>query len=120
MRVSMMDLAAKVSRMSTHEHYKMGAVIARRSKVVGVGSNHYKTHPRSNHPYQAIHAELQAILNAQEDVRGCDIYIYRKLKTGALGLAKPCPWCEKLLLQSGISRVFYTSPDGVEEVKYER
>jgi dCMP deaminase len=52
-------------------------------------------------PYEgnciAVHAELNAILYARRDLRGCTIYI----------TCEPCQQCRQLLLAAGIERVVY-------------
>jgi deoxycytidylate deaminase len=56
MREKHFALAQKISRLSSHHSHKLGAVIAKRNKVVSVGYNQIKTHPVSTHPYQQLHA----------------------------------------------------------------
>ena len=43
-----------------------------------------------------IHAEVNAVLSAKQDLKGCTIYTFPFL---------PCPRCASILVQSGISRV---------------
>lgn len=46
-----------------------------------------------------VHAELNAILNSKNDLRGCSIYVS----------LFPCNECAKAIIQSGISRIVYES-----------
>jgi len=52
----------------------------------------------SKHAY-VVHAELNAILNAQSNVDGCALYVTHF----------PCHECAKAIVQSGIREVFFAS-----------
>jgi len=106
------DLAVRAARHSEHPKYRVGAVVVRSGNILGVGFNSMKTHPKSTTYFQRIHAELKAILNAQDDVSGADIYVVRLVKPGGMGCAFPCPACEALLIDSGIKRVYATNNNG--------
>lgn len=103
------DIAKKMAKKSDHPDYKIGGCIVNRSKVISLGFNRYKTSPRSNHPFNHIHCELDCILGVDENIlRGCSIYLYRETKNGDIAKSKPCVWCNKLLKSVGISVVYYT------------
>jgi dCMP deaminase len=56
---------------------------------------------------RVIHAEMNAILNAQGSVRGMTLYT---------SVFQPCSRCAAHVIQAGIKRVVYEiSPDGVPE-----
>lgn len=50
----------------------------------------------SKYPYVA-HAELNAIVAARTDLSGCEVYV----------TLFPCNECAKILIQAGISKVYY-------------
>jgi len=50
----------------------------------------------TKYPY-VVHAELNAILNSTENLRGCSIYVS----------LFPCNECAKAIIQSGITEVVY-------------
>lgn len=52
----------------------------------------------TKYPY-VVHAELNAILDSKNDLRGCSIYVS----------LFPCNECAKAIIQSGISRIVYES-----------
>ncbi len=52
----------------------------------------------TKYPY-VVHAELNAILNSKNDLRGCSIYVS----------LFPCNECAKAIIQSGIRRIVYES-----------
>ncbi len=63
------------------------------------------------YPY-VVHAELNAILNANASVRGCTLYV----------ALFPCNECAKAIIQSGIKHIYYlcdkyAETDGVKASK---
>lgn len=108
--VQMMALARRLSLKSTYEKYKIGAVIARKGRVVGVGFNRHKTHTLSPHAYKYLHAEVDAALGVPvKQLKGATIYVYREKKDGTPGLARPCSSCEGFLKKHGVKTVVYTT-----------
>lgn len=118
MKIKFIKLAQKMSRLSTHSKARIGAVIANGSREVSRGYNSIKTHTRSNTPYEDLHAEASAIVNAGfREIRGCDIYVYRENKNGEMAISKPCIYCQDLIKRSGIRRVIYTTECGIVQEK---
>ena len=106
-------IAKVAARHSTASNFKIGAVIARGKKILGVGFNDpYKTHPQSNTTYQYIHAELSAIINSRANLEGASIYVYRSGQGERPLLSRPCDCCVELLQKAGISQVFYSTNGG--------
>jgi deoxycytidylate deaminase len=112
MNLKYFDLAKKISKLSNHKHFQIGSVIVRGSKIVSVGTNNIKTHPKSLHPYFSLHSEGAAILLAKQDLIGCEIYVYREIKDGTLALSRPCEYCWKMISISGIEEIHYTTNGG--------
>ena len=117
MNIKFFDLAKKVSKLSNHKHHKIGSVITRGSKVISVGTNMLKTHPRSTHPFKSLHAEMAAILLAKQDVKDCELYVFREIKDGTLALSRPCQYCRELISESGIKEVHFTRYMGYQTEK---
>lgn len=109
MQMRYFDLAKKISKLSNHEHHKLGSVIVRGSKIVSVGTNNIKTHPKSRHPFFSLHSETAAILLAKQDLRSCEIYVYRETKAGIPAMSRPCIYCLPLIKESGIKEVHYST-----------
>ena len=84
------------------------AFITKGSKIISFGINKYKTHPRAPGKYKQIHAEVDAILNAEYIPEGSVMYSIRILKNGQYAMAKPCESCEKYISRFPIRRVIYT------------
>lgn len=112
----MFELAKKLSKKSNYCH-QLGAVVAKRNKVLGVGFNNpFKTHPRSNNRFKNIHAELDAILGlSKEELAGATIYVYRQHRNGSPANSKPCSYCQMLIKQAGIAKVCYTDNNDYKE-----
>ena len=102
-----MRAAIKEAKKSKHK-IKVGAVIARKNKILVTAHNLVKTHPKyGSKEFKTLHAEGHAIykaIRAGIDICGCSIYIYRGKGT----LAKPCPCCAKLISEFGITKVYYS------------
>lgn len=104
------ELAKHISSWSKDPSTKVGAVIVdKRCVVRGMGyngfprgvkdtSNRYDTREIK---YQfVVHAELNAILNANKSVQGCSIYVWPTLMIPAV-----CPECCKSVIQAGLKEV---------------
>jgi deoxycytidylate deaminase len=92
---------------------RLAACIVRGKRIVSIGVNKKKTHPIqmkfASHPEALyLHAEIDAIVNAREDVRGADMYVLRKMNNGQCGMAKPCEGCQRAIKFFGIRRVYWT------------
>ena len=108
MNLRFFDLARKISKLSNHHHHKIGSVIVRGSKIVSVGTNNLKTHPRSTHPHFSLHSEMAAVLLAKQDLHGCEIYVYRETKNGVPALSRPCMYCMPFIKEAGLKEVHYS------------
>ena len=107
-------LIAKISSMRSKDpNTQVGACIINNDrKIVSCGYNGAPTgfsdeimpwnregdFENTKYPY-VCHAELNAILNSNADLRGCTIYVD----------LFPCNECAKAIIQSGIKKVIYLS-----------
>ena len=91
------------------------------SRVLGVSSNIYKTHPISlQHPYMlgaqsTLHAEASAILQVKPEYRSrLELVVVRIPRDRSRGVApaRPCSGCLSLIEESNISKVTYTIAPG--------
>lgn len=116
MKPKFMKLARHASFFSDHYQHKIGVALVQGNRVIGLGCNKLKTHPKSNTPFSSTHAELSAILRSdRSDLPGSTAYIYRERKDGSPGLAKPCKYCTELLKTSGVKHVVFTTDTGYIE-----
>lgn len=107
------EIAEKLAQKSNHPKFKLGAVVVDKNKIIGMGFNKLKTSPKSLHPWNTRHAELDSILNCyREDLTGCQIYVFRRGKDGRIRKSLPCASCQATIRQMGIKRIHYTVDDG--------
>ena len=107
---------AKELAISNGRTYHLAAILRRNGKVVRIGENTSKTHPRFRRQYpdgswgSHMHAEMNVLRFAQP---GDEIEVIRFKKCGhGFTMAKPCPVCEQELRKAGIKKVRYTNWDG--------
>jgi tRNA(Arg) A34 adenosine deaminase TadA len=126
------DTLAKVAEANPHNAEKMASAIVYRNRIISIGMNSMKSHPlqakyAKNEHAIFLHSEIAAIKNALremdvDDLSKCEIYVARVKKEKpftkkyVLGLAKPCPGCERAIAEFGLKRVVYTCDDGKHEV----
>jgi deoxycytidylate deaminase len=116
MNLRYFDMAKKLSKRSNHNRFQLGCVIVDKNKIVGMGFNMIKTHPKSIHEFNMLHSEISALIGLSEEVsKGCTAYIYREKKDGQPALAKPCSACFTALSLAGIKRICYSSNNGYKE-----
>lgn len=116
--------AEGISQLSNHR-CKVGCVVVRGHRVISSGHNSAS----KTHAFQArldkkffkcecagyLHAETDALIPLIKegvDLSGASIYVYRKLKDGCMGMARPCPRCMSVIKRCGIRQINYTTPDG--------
>ena len=112
-----LKLAYKHTFESLHS-FPMAAVLADGRRVISIGINRTKTHPKQHqrvgaagnlYGYNRPHAELDCLIRANyEDIAGSTIYIARRKKNMDLGIAKPCVICFDLLKKYKIKHIYYT------------
>lgn len=98
-----LGLAFHVSQWSKDPSTKCGAVITRNNRIISLGFNGIPSglddekylHPRETKIACVIHAEVNAIFNANVPLADATLYV-----TGA-----PCSNCAASMIQSGIKRV---------------
>jgi deoxycytidylate deaminase len=102
---------ARVASQHSTERYRVGAVIVS-PKPISIGFNCSKSHPKFSDGIRtySLHAEVSAILKARTDLSGGIIYVYREDRLGNVALAKPCDTCMEVILETGLKRIYYTTP----------
>jgi dCMP deaminase len=108
-----MLMSILIAQRSKDPSTQVGAcIVGQDNVIIGLG---YNGHPRGCHddkiPWKregtvldvkytyVVHAEANAIINANSSVKGCRMYIS----------LFPCNECAKMIIQSGIVEVVYTS-----------
>lgn len=115
--------ALKESLKSPYKRVKIGAVIVDGNYVVSKGFNLNTSHPlqykynnkvgRYGHGH-AAHAEIMALIRSKDyDLTGCEAFIGRYDRRGRFAICRPCNACYAALQEAGISRITFTTPDGI-------
>jgi deoxycytidylate deaminase len=106
----LIELAHKLSLRSDMRH-KIGAVIFNnKNYIISVGYNKWlaigQPHSNGNHNKFSIHAEVDALTGcSRKELWGASILVVRS----TWGLAKPCPACQAIILNSGIKNVYFSN-----------
>ena len=110
------SLACKVAAASS-QYRRHGAIIARGSRVISVGVNSAKTHPKAGRKGRHIHAELAAIIASGSHVQGATLYSARVLSDGSPGLSRPCVHCSELLRAYGVKYAVFHDGENVVKMR---
>jgi deoxycytidylate deaminase len=96
--------------------YHVAAILRRNNRVVRIGINSSKTHPKYKRLYpdgtwgSHMHAEMDVLRFAQP---GDDLEVMRFKKSGdGVTMAKPCRHCQDFIRQSQIRKVRFTNASG--------
>ena len=107
---------AKQLAINNGRTFQLAAVLIRDGRVVKVGENTDKTHPRFKRFYKDggwaanMHAEMNVLRFAKP---GDVVEVMRFSKCShQLTMAKPCPICMMHMKEAGISEVRYTNWEG--------
>ena len=111
---NIIEVAHRCALKSCHR-FRLGAVIFKGTRILGIGWNKPKTHPRANTPYNTIHSEFAAVLKvvSPQALKKASLYVHRVGRDQLVHLAKPCKHCSAMLAGIGLNDVFY-SIDGLE------
>ena len=98
----------KIARLSTCRQ-QHGALIVKGGRVVAVGVNHFRNHPKYVHSDYSTHAEIAALKACSDiDLSNATIYVARVTQGGRISMSKPCAECSKALAIKGIKKIVYT------------
>lgn len=121
MQVKTGILQAAITEASKSEHrFRMAAVIFSKKSIISKGRN--QSNRSLKHflpkfwkwPY-SVHAEMDAVIKARQDISGMSILVVRLDAKNSLTLAKPCQHCLTYLDYVGIKKIFYS--DGGKVLK---
>lgn len=127
--IKFFQVAKSLAATSTHHKASIGAVIVAGRNVIAVGVNGKKSHPlqrkynsykfkfdRTDQSRHLLHAEIEALVRAKSQMTslsGASIYVYRLMKNGTTGMARPCIGCLRALRDFKIRDVYYTTNEGL-------
>lgn len=105
-----LELAQFISKWSRDPSTKCGAVITNRKRIISQGFNGFpqgvedtleRLHDREVKYSMILHAEVNALSFANQDLTGCSVYVYPM---------PPCARCATQIIQRGIKRVVSVRP----------
>ena len=107
---------------------RVGCVIVFKGSVIAKGWNSNRTHTdqakwnRKRYKNNGgrylpdkLHSEVMALSKIKFldiDFSKVELYVYRELRTGEIGMSRPCPACMAMIKKMGIHKINYTTPDG--------
>ena len=106
---------ARQKALDNDRHYHLSAILRRKGRVIAIGENTNKTHPRfkRRYPDGTVAAHMHAEMNVLRFARpGDDIEVMRFRNNGTIGMAKPCTYCMRYLRDAQIRNVRYTDHEG--------
>lgn len=126
------NAAKAISTMSDFPRVHIGCVVTDGHRIISSGFNTRRTHPiqkilnkerfNAETPH-SLHSESMALIplinKKNINWKKCNVYIYRELKNGEMGMCRPCPSCEKLIRDLGIKHIFYTTQNGYTEERWD-
>jgi deoxycytidylate deaminase len=97
-----------------------GAVVVKSGRVVGTGynkdrNNPYYVSPEHIKTHCSVHAEVDAIRDANWNVKGAVIYVARVNNKGLDRDSKPCIRCQSVIDAAEIKKVIYTIGEDNED-----
>jgi dCMP deaminase len=104
-----LSLAAHISAWSKDPSSQVGAVITDGNRIISLGYNGFaagvhdtpeRLADRNCKLNLTIHAEENAMIFANRDLKGCTVYVTHP----------PCPRCASKLIQDDIARVVFINP----------
>jgi deoxycytidylate deaminase len=107
-------LAARSSARKKH-----GAIVVKSGRVLGVGFNKDRNSPFTLSPehikkHSSRHAEIEAIRDANWNVKGATIFVARVNNQGIDRDSKPCSLCDAIITETQIKKVIYTRSENVD------
>ena len=95
-----------------------GAIVVKSGSVIGIGFNKdrnspYVVSPEHIKTHCSVHAEVDAIRDANWNVKGAVLYVARVNAQGKDRYSKPCDRCMVVINETQIKRVMYTGSDDV-------
>lgn len=115
------EKCVKIARKKLSEvkkvQYRHFAFILKGSKVLVIGVNSSTTHPKSNTPYRAKHAEFDALnrfknIFPEERLDNKSFLVLRINNQGIIRMSRPCSCCISFIGRYNVDRIFYSDRDG--------
>jgi hypothetical protein len=103
-------------------HNKHFSFLIFRNKILSFGyALGYTSHTlayKYKYRFNSIHSELKCLIEFPRPplfLKKCTLINIRIMSDGTIGMSKPCPKCQQLLKDFGISKVYFSNRDGFFE-----
>jgi pyrimidine deaminase RibD-like protein len=90
-------------------HYRHGAVVVYKGRVISKATNRRVGDPEVAWRKSHIHAEFAALVAAGSRATGAQVYVARILADGTPANSEPCKKCARLLNRLGVAQVVWTT-----------
>jgi len=97
-------------------HHRHGCVIFKGDRIISSGFNEVRYCKKLDVRYRkwinSLHAEQKTILFSNADLRRCSLLVVRINNNRQLTYSKPCPLCQNLISEIGITKVYFSGRNG--------
>lgn len=103
--------------LSIERQKKHVSIVVHKNRIISVGMNHFKTHPKSfelGYQFNEMHSELDAFRKIPKQFLGKKLVLVnaRFNRFGNMRMSKPCSicykWCREIF-----DEMYYTTDDGI-------
>lgn len=109
--------AVKAAGFVTHSRYRIGASLFIGKRLVSIGWNQNKTHPKTNSIFRWQHAELNCLVGTSKiDLYKATMFVVRINNKGQYKVSKPCKECMSFIMASGIKKVWFINRASKKEL----
>ncbi|NBP13828.1 hypothetical protein EBU95_05425 [bacterium] len=112
----LIDMLVETARQSPLQ-FRHSACVLHGRRVFSFGYNRYYETIGST-TRNSVHAEVSAMANSKDSVKGKDIFVIRIGAKDDLRNSRPCEACVAKLKSKGIRRVFYSNEQGGLSYEY--
>lgn len=109
--------AARLAASSEHR-FPIAAVLYSGGRPVGQAKNYYASGPMVLPDRFSVHAEIALFKRLKgKEYKGSTLYVARLNKDQQTCLAMPCAYCLTNAIDTGVTRVVFTTVDGIDAFK---
>jgi len=107
--------------LSIPRQKKHVSIILHKNRVISVGTNSFKTHPKAKeigYHYEEMHSELEAYQRVPRKFKSKKLTLVncRFNRFGDLRMSRPCelclPWCKEIF-----NEIYFTTNDGLTKME---
>lgn len=107
--------------LSIPRQKKHVSIIIHKNRIVSVGTNSFKTHPKAKkigYHFEEMHSELEAFQRVPYNIKKKKLTLVnvRFNRFGKLRMSRPCelctPWCKEIF-----NEIYYTTNEGLVRMK---